>query len=42
VNIKAHLDRCREYRSIHFQELTAGKLTPEQKQRAEVKNLVFH
>ncbi len=35
-NIKAHLDRCREYRSIHLQELT-GKLTNEQKQRAEVK-----
>jgi len=34
-NIKAHLDRCREYRSIHLQELT-GKLTNEQKQRAEV------
>ncbi|CAF4508473.1 unnamed protein product, partial [Rotaria socialis] len=33
-NIKAHLDRCREYRAIHFQELT-GKLTNEQKQRAE-------
>ncbi|CAF1245225.1 unnamed protein product [Adineta ricciae] len=33
-NIKAHLDRCREYRTIHLQELT-GKLTNEQKQRAE-------
>ncbi|CAF0869350.1 unnamed protein product [Rotaria sordida] len=33
-NIKAHLDRCREYREIHFQELT-GKLTNEQKKRAE-------
>ncbi|UJR35157.1 hypothetical protein I4U23_027926 [Adineta vaga] len=33
-NIKAHLDRCREYRAIHLQELT-GKLTNEQKQRAE-------
>ncbi len=35
-NIKAHLDRCREYRSLHLQELT-GKLTNEQKQRTEVK-----
>lgn len=34
-NIKAHLDRCREYRSLHIQELT-GKLTNEQKQRVEV------
>ncbi|CAF3380389.1 unnamed protein product [Rotaria sp. Silwood1] len=33
-NIKAHLDRCREYRTIHLQELT-GKLTNEQKKRAE-------
>ncbi|CAF4795165.1 unnamed protein product, partial [Rotaria sp. Silwood2] len=33
-NIKLHLDRCREYRSIHFQELL-GKTTVEQKQRAE-------
>jgi len=33
-NIKAHLDRVREYHKIHFQELT-GKLTNEQKQRAE-------
>ena len=30
-----HLARCREYRSIHLQELT-GKLTNEQKERAEV------
>ena len=35
-NIKAHLARCREYRSLHIQELT-GKLTNEQKQRVEVK-----
>ncbi len=35
-NIKAHLDRVKEYRIIHFQELT-GKLTAEQKKRAEVK-----
>ncbi len=35
-NIQAHLNRCREYRTIHFQELT-GKLTDEQKRRAEVK-----
>jgi hypothetical protein len=35
-NIKAHLDRCKEYRTIHFQELT-GKSTNEQKKRAEVK-----
>jgi hypothetical protein len=34
-NIKAHLDRVKEYRAIHFQELT-GKLTAEQKKRAEV------
>jgi hypothetical protein len=34
-NIKAHLDRCREYRSLHLQELT-GKLTNEQKQRTQV------
>ena len=34
-NIKAHLDRCREYRSIHLQELT-GKLTTVQKEHAEV------
>jgi vacuolar protein sorting-associated protein 13A/C len=27
-NIKAHLDRCREYRKIHLQELT-GKITNE-------------
>ncbi|CAF4672000.1 unnamed protein product, partial [Rotaria sp. Silwood2] len=33
-NIKLHLDRCREYRSLHFQELL-GKATVEQKQRAE-------
>ncbi|CAF0895845.1 unnamed protein product [Rotaria sp. Silwood1] len=33
-NIKLHLDRCREYRSLHFQELT-GKPTVEQKQRAQ-------
>ncbi|UJR10669.1 hypothetical protein I4U23_014864 [Adineta vaga] len=33
-NIKAHLARCREYRTIHIQELT-GKLTAEKKQRAE-------
>ncbi|CAF2933999.1 unnamed protein product [Rotaria sp. Silwood2] len=33
-NIKAHLDRCREYRAIHLQELT-GKLTNEQKTRVE-------
>ncbi|CAF1279009.1 unnamed protein product [Rotaria magnacalcarata] len=33
-NIKAHLDRCREYRAIHFQKLT-GKLTNEQKERAK-------
>jgi hypothetical protein len=36
-NIKAHLDRCREYRSLHLQELTE-KLTNEQKQRIEVTN----
>ena len=34
-NIKAHLDRCREYRSIHLQELT-GKVNHEQKKRSEV------
>lgn len=34
-NIKAHLDRCREYRSIHLQQLI-GKLTKEQNQRAIV------
>ncbi|CAF2545662.1 unnamed protein product [Rotaria sp. Silwood2] len=33
-NIKLHLDRCREYRSLHFQELL-GKATVEQKQRAQ-------
>ncbi|CAF3586652.1 unnamed protein product [Adineta steineri] len=33
-NIKAHLDRVREYRTLHFQELT-GKISNEQKQRAE-------
>ncbi len=38
-NIKAHLDRCREYRSLHLQELT-GKLTNEQKQRTEVKFMI--
>jgi hypothetical protein len=38
-NIKAHLDRCREYRSLHFQELT-GKLTNEQKKRAEVGEII--
>lgn len=36
-NIKAHLSRCREYRSIHFQELT-GKLNKEQRKRAEVRS----
>jgi hypothetical protein len=35
-NIKAHLDRCREYRSLHLQKLT-GKLTNKQKRRTEVK-----
>ena len=35
-NIQAHLARCREYRAIHLQELT-GKLSNEQKERAEVK-----
>lgn len=34
-NIKAHLERCREYRAIHLQELT-GKLTTVQKEREEV------
>jgi hypothetical protein len=34
-NIKIHLNRCREYRLIYSQELT-GKITNEQKQRAEV------
>ena len=34
-NIQAHLNRCREYRSIHIEELT-GKLSNEKKQRAEV------
>jgi hypothetical protein len=34
-NIKIHIDRCREYRYIYLQELT-GKITNEQKQRAEV------
>ncbi len=38
-NIKAHLDRCQEYRSLHLQELTR-KLTNEQKQRTEVTH--FH
>ncbi|CAF3899768.1 unnamed protein product, partial [Rotaria magnacalcarata] len=33
-NIKLHLDRCREYRSLHFQDLL-GKATVEQKQQAE-------
>jgi hypothetical protein len=42
-NIKAHLNRCREYRGIHLQALT-GKLTDEQKRRAEVfkKKTNFH
>ncbi|CAF4497379.1 unnamed protein product [Rotaria socialis] len=34
-NIKTHLENCREYRFIYVQELT-GKITNEQKQRAEV------
>ncbi|CAF1260195.1 unnamed protein product [Adineta steineri] len=33
-NIKAHLKRCREYRTLHYQKLI-GKLTQEQKTRAE-------
>lgn len=37
-NIKAHLDRCREYRKLHIQELT-GKLTNEDKQRVEVNTM---
>ena len=37
-NIKAHLDRRREYRALHIQELT-GKLTNEQKQRVEVNRM---
>jgi hypothetical protein len=35
TNIKEHLNRCREYRRLHVQELT-GKLTDEQKKRVEV------
>jgi hypothetical protein len=38
-NIKAHLSRVREYRAIRIQELT-GKITDEQKRRAEVKIFV--
>ncbi|CAF4656530.1 unnamed protein product [Rotaria sp. Silwood1] len=34
-NIKAHLDRRREYRSIYIQDLL-GKVTVEQKQRAQI------
>jgi hypothetical protein len=34
-NIKLHLNYCKEYRSIYYQELS-GKITNEQKQRAEV------
>lgn len=35
VNIKAHLNRCREYRTLHFQSLI-GTLNEEQKARAFV------
>lgn len=35
-NIKAHMQRAREYRSIHLQGLIAGKLTDDQKHRSEV------
>jgi hypothetical protein len=34
-NIKLHLNSCKEYRMIYYQELI-GKQTNEQKQRAEV------
>ena len=37
-NIKAHLDRCKEYRILHLQQLTK-KLNNQQKQRIEVTNL---
>lgn len=35
-NIKAHSNRCKEYRILHTQILI-GKATNEQKERAEVK-----
>lgn len=39
-NIKAHLDRCKEYRLLHFQDLL-GKATIEQKERAQVKLIQY-
>jgi hypothetical protein len=38
-NIKIHSNHCKEYRSIYFQELI-GKITNEQKQRAEVESCI--
>jgi hypothetical protein len=37
-NIKLHLNNCKEYRAIYYQELI-GKATNEQRQRIEVRCL---